>query len=98
MTARQVLWRLPRREHVLPTHRAIVLVLVLETTVRVVDIDGDAHAAFLTMAEGLATSDAAKATLFAMKGLFRLRHPEVACATMVLGELDTATRAPISVG
>jgi hypothetical protein len=52
---------------------AIVLILVLEALVVVKDCDGNAHAAFVAVAERLYTTDAAKSTLDTMKGFLGLR-------------------------
>ena len=72
MPARQILWRLTRREHVFSAHRAIVLVLIFETLVGIEYTYRYAHAAFITMAEGICTSDSAKTALGAMEWLLTL--------------------------
>jgi len=77
MATRQVLRRLARREHVFAADRTVVLVLVLEALVRVKDTDRDAHAAFATMTESFDATDAAKAALLAMKGLFGLCNEDI---------------------
>jgi hypothetical protein len=69
MTARQVLGRLPGREHIFSADRAIVLVFVLETLVSVKNTDRNTHAAFVAVPEGIDASNAAKATLHAVKRL-----------------------------
>jgi hypothetical protein len=73
VSARQVLWRLTRGEHVLAADGTIVLVLVLKALVGIKDADRNAHATLLAVAKGFHTSNAAKATLHAMKGLLGLR-------------------------
>jgi hypothetical protein len=69
MTARQILGRLPGREHIFSADRAIVLVFVLETLVSVKNTDRNTHAAFVAVPEGIDASNAAKATLHAVKRL-----------------------------
>jgi len=88
--ARQILRTLSRREHVLATHRAVVLVLVLHAAVGVVDAGGDAHAALDAVAEVFASADAAEAALVAVEGTFVEGHPDVAFGAVVLGEFDFA--------
>jgi hypothetical protein len=73
VSARQVLWRLTRGEHVLAADRTVVLVLVLEALVGIKDADRNAHATLLTVAKGFDAPNAAKPTLNAMKGLLGLR-------------------------
>jgi hypothetical protein len=67
MTTRQILGRLAGREHIFSADRAIVLVFVLEALVSIKDTDGYAHAAFVAVPEGIDASNAAKATLHAVK-------------------------------
>jgi hypothetical protein len=60
------------------------------------DVDANAHAAFWTVAEIFRASDAAKATLAAMKGLFRVFHPQVTHGAVVLGKrcVTVGTQVP----
>jgi len=88
--ARQILRTLSRREHVLATHRAVILVLVLHAAVGVVDAGGDAHAALDAVAEVFASADAAEAALVTVEGAFVEGHPDVAFGAVVLGEGDSA--------
>lgn len=97
MTAGQVLRRLARGKHVFATDGTIVLVLVLEAIVRTEHMDANAHATFVAVTKGLLTSNATKATVLTMKGLFRLCHPEVANAAMILSKLDSAMSTLVSV-
>jgi hypothetical protein len=76
VSARQVLWRLTRGEHVLAADRTVVLVLVLEALMGVKDADRNAHATLLAVAKGFHTPNAAKSTLNTMKGLLGLRSRE----------------------
>ena len=64
--------RLTRREHVLSADRAIVLILVLETLVGVKHTNGNAHATFIAVTEGVSSSHSAETALRTMKGLFGL--------------------------
>jgi hypothetical protein len=73
MSTWQILWRLAGRKHVFAADGAIVLVLVLEALMRIKDTYRNAHAAFLAMPKGVDATDAAKATLRAMKGFFGLK-------------------------
>lgn len=72
MSARQILGRLTRREHVLATNRAVVLIFVLEALVSVKHTHRDAHATFIAMSECVDTANTAKPTLHAMERLFGL--------------------------
>jgi hypothetical protein len=76
VSARQVLRRLTRGEHVLTADGTVVLVLVLEALVGIKDTDRNAHATLVAVAKGFDASNAAKPTLNAMKGLFGLRAQE----------------------
>jgi hypothetical protein len=73
VSARQVLWRLPRGEHVLAADGTVVLVLVLEALMGIKDADRNAHATLLAVAKGFHAPNAAKPALNAMKGLLGLR-------------------------
>jgi hypothetical protein len=68
------------------TDGAVVFVLVLEAIVSEKDMDANAHAAFRTVAEIFCATDAAKPTLVAMKGLFRVFHPQVTHGAVILGK------------
>jgi hypothetical protein len=70
MSARQILRRLTRREHVLSADWTIVLVLVLETLVGVKHTHRNTHATLIAVTEGVGPSHSAETTLCAMKGLF----------------------------
>jgi len=70
MATRQILWRLARRKHIFATNRAIVLVLVFEALMRLKDTDGNAHTALIAVTKSFHASNAAKPTLFTVKGLF----------------------------
>jgi hypothetical protein len=72
VSARQVLRRLTRREHVLATNGTVVLVLVLEALMGIKDADRNAHATLLAVAKGFNAPNTAKPTLNAMKGLLGL--------------------------
>eukprot|EP00977_Amphora_coffeiformis_P029834 scaffold42983_cov176-Amphora_coffeaeformis.AAC.5 len=69
----QILRRLATTEHVFTTNGAIVLILVLETLVRLKNRDGDAHAALVAVAEGFHATYTAESTLYAMKRFFGLQ-------------------------
>jgi hypothetical protein len=97
VAAWQVLWGLTRGEHVFAAHWAIVLVLILETIVRVKDIDADTHAAFSAVSEGLNAANSAEAAFIAVERFFRPCHPEVADPAMVLTEDGVATNAQVAV-
>ena len=56
----------------------------------VVDVDRDAHAAPVAVAERFASADAAEAAVFAVEGTLALDHPQVAYVAVVLPELDGA--------
>jgi hypothetical protein len=73
VSARQVLWRLTRGEHVLAADGTVILVLVLEALVGIKNADRNAHATLLTVAKGFHAPNAAKSTLNTMKGLLGLR-------------------------
>jgi len=57
----------------------------------------DAHAAVVTVAEILGSTDAAEATLGTVVGTLLGRHPQVADGTVILSELDSATDTIVSV-
>ena len=98
VTARQVLGALAGGEHVLPAHRAVVLVLVRHAGVGVVHGGGDAHAAAGAVAEPFAPADAAEAALVAVEGTLLEVHPDVALGAVVLGEGYSAADARIRPG
>ena len=56
----------------------------------VVDVDRDAHAAPVAVAEGLPSPDATEAAVGAVEGPLALDHPQVAYVAVVLPELDGA--------
>mmetsp|Transcript_33138 Transcript_33138/g.69608 ORF Transcript_33138/g.69608 Transcript_33138/m.69608 type:complete len:194 (+) Transcript_33138:405-986(+) len=96
VAARQILRTLSRREHVLATHRTVVLVLVLHAAVGVVDAGGDAHAALDAVSEVFLSAYAAEAALVAVERAFVEGHPDVAFGAVVLGEGDSAFDAFIA--
>jgi hypothetical protein len=97
VAAWQVLWRLTRREHVFAAHGAIVFVLILETIVRMKDIDADTHAAFSAVSERLHATNSAETAFVAMERFLRSCHPEVADPAMVFTEDSVATNAQVAV-
>ena len=72
MTARQVLGRLTRGEHIFSADGTIVFVFVFEALMRLKDGDGNAHAAFIAVSKGFYSTDPTKSTLYTMKRLFGL--------------------------
>ena len=56
----------------------------------VINVDRDAHAAPVAVAEGLATADPTEAAVGAVEGTLALDHPQVANVAVVLAELDGA--------
>jgi hypothetical protein len=96
MPARQILRRLTTAEHVLSTHRTVVLVFITKTIVGVVDMDTNAHAALLAVPKGFDATHTAKATLRTVEGLLRTSHPEVTNATMIFSKRNTALNATVS--
>ena len=98
VAAGQVLGRLAGGEHILAAHGTVVLVLILHAVVIVVDVDRDAHAAPVAVAERFATADAAEAAVLAVERTLALDHPQVADVAVVLSELDGAVRVDAAVG
>lgn len=72
VTAGQILGRLSRREHILATNRAVVLVLVPEALVRIEHAHGDTHAALVAVPECLDATHPAEATLSTVERLLGL--------------------------
>ena len=90
VAAGQILGRLAGGEHILAADGTVVLVLILHAVVIVINVDRDAHAAPVAVAEGLATADPTKAAVGAVEGTLALDHPQVANVAVVLAELDGA--------
>lgn len=74
MSARQILGRLATAEHIFTADWAVVFILVLEALVRLEDRDGDAHAAFVTMAEGFHATYTAESALYTVKRFLGLQR------------------------
>jgi len=97
MATRQILWTLTGGKHVFATDRTVVLVLVLEAIVRLKDMDANTHATLGAVTEGFRATDTTKATFWAMKGLFRLGHPEVTNVAVIFSKRSSTVSTQVSV-
>lgn len=97
MATGKILWTLAGGKHVFATDGAIVLVLVLEAIVRCKDCNANAHGALFAVTKILLTANATKATVFAMKGFFRLGHPQVANAAVILAKGRSTVNTLVSI-
>jgi hypothetical protein len=55
-------------------------------------VDANAHAAFVAVPKVFYSTDATKATLGTVKGLFALSHPEIADPAMVFSKSHSTVR------
>jgi hypothetical protein len=96
MSTGQILRRLPGGEHIFPANGTIVLVLVLETLMRVENTHRDTHATFIAVAECFHSSHTAESTAVAMEGFLAQRHPQVTHSTIIFAKLSITINATVS--
>ena len=97
VSARQILWRLPRGKHILSTDGTVVFVLVLEALMRIKHTNRNAHTTLIAVTKGIPSAHTAETTLIAVEWLFGHGHPEVAPSAMVFSKDDFTIDTLVSV-
>lgn len=93
VSARQVLGRLAAAEHVFPTYRAVVFILVLHAIVRIVHGRGNAHAALGAVLKILLSSHPTEPAFLAVERTLGKGHPYIALFAVIFRERHLAPPA-----